>query len=88
MTSVSPPLLCKSLPSLPVLLWKRENESFLRENEKVNERKPGLSVSHLLFLKPELYGAQCKTQRGDVGPAFKELNVQLGEKTNRPESLS
>ena len=63
------------------LLWKGENESFLRENEKkVNEGKSraearAWSVSQPLILKPKMYWALWKIQRDDVGPAFKKLEV-------------
>lgn len=90
------PLVCKSfLPPLPesILLWKGENESFPRENEKVKEGKPraearAWSVSQPLLLEPQRYWALWKIQRDDVGPAFKKLEVWLGERTSRPETLN
>ena len=87
--------MCKS-PLLPllILLWKGENKSFLRGNEKkVNERKVGTEagacfVHQALSLKPKMYGALWKIQRDDGDPAFRKLNVQLGEKMSRPAALS
>lgn len=58
------------------MLWRGENESFLRENEKkVNEGKPevGLSVNQLLFLKLKMFWALWRRQKEGVEPAFKKL---------------
>lgn len=62
-------------------LWKGEIKKFSQgEKKKVNGGKPeaeagAWSVSQPLLWKPKIYSALWKTEKDDVNPAFKKLEV-------------